>query len=142
MPISTTFLANYIKIADSVLVAARRGEFILTRRVKRGLKAKKAAAVMVGQYSMNASHLFLVTQLVRIADNRILSAANLELPLSRKVRKSLGLERTPTIRIVDRSSPRGMYRPAKKLTKPSKKELIPFYKPVSEPDAGEPLVDK
>ncbi len=131
-----------IKIADSVLMAARRGEFILTRKVKRGLKAKKAAAVLVGQYSVNESHLFLVTQLVRIHDNRILSAANLDLPLSRKVRKILGLETTPTIHIVDRSSIAGRRTAVDPVQHRRKTAVIPFYKSVTAGDEKAPGVAK
>lgn len=73
------FPVREIRLRGDILVKGNQGELILSRELKEVAKEHEAATVVVGTYTEGAKNVFVSTKMVRLEDNRVISAHNFSL---------------------------------------------------------------
>ncbi|MBL8397688.1 MAG: hypothetical protein JNL84_06000 [Candidatus Accumulibacter sp.] len=71
-----------MKLRNNVYIREGAGELLLSRDVRDLSKSHNAHAVVVGNYAVAATYVFLTLKIVSVADNRVLAATNYLLPLT------------------------------------------------------------
>ena len=73
------FPVREIRLRGDILVKGNQGELLLSRELKEVAKEHEASSVVVGTYSEGAQTVFLSTKMIRLDDNRVISAHNFSL---------------------------------------------------------------
>lgn len=73
------FPVREIRLRGDILVKGNQGELLLSRELKEVAKEHEASAVVVGTYSEGAQTVFLSSKMIRLDDNRVISAHNFSL---------------------------------------------------------------
>ncbi|HMW17077.1 MAG TPA: FlgO family outer membrane protein [Accumulibacter sp.] len=71
-----------MKLRNNVYIREGAGELLLSRDVRDLSKSHHAQAVVVGNYAVAATYVFLTLKIVSVLDNRVLAATNYLLPLT------------------------------------------------------------
>ncbi len=75
-----------MRLRDSVYIAEKEGEFLLSRAVSDISTEHSATLVLVGTYAVGDSHVFVTAKLVRTADNIAVASHDYVLPYTRDMR--------------------------------------------------------
>lgn len=75
-----------------VLVQKKKGEFVLTRNVKKLLRNHHAQAILVGTYAVADNIVYVTTKLISPANNDVIASSDYSLPLGPNTRRLLGLD--------------------------------------------------
>jgi len=73
------FPIKEIRLRSDILVKGNKGEMLLSREFKEVAKQHSADAVVVGTYAEAAHQVYVSTKLIRLDDERVLSAHNFSL---------------------------------------------------------------
>jgi TolB-like protein len=71
-----------MKLRNNVYIREGAGELLLSRDVRDLSKSHNAQVVVVGNYAVAASEVYLTLKIVSVADNRVIAATNYLLPLT------------------------------------------------------------
>lgn len=79
------FPIKEIRLRSNILVRGNQGEMLLSREFKEVAKQQSADAVIVGTYAEAAQQVYVSTKLIRLEDERVLSAHNFSVEKSKDI---------------------------------------------------------
>ncbi len=80
-----------MKMRSNVLIKEETGELLLSRDVRALSKTHQAQVVVVGNYAVGSAFVYVTLKVINVADNRVISADNYALPLTRNIKALLAL---------------------------------------------------